>query len=244
MKVYILRSGTIRPPVNRMLPGSRVTLPVWYYLIEHPAQGLLLVDTGLGTQPLSPFLTRYYKPEPEGTVTAQLQALGFTPEAVDAVILSDLDFDHTGSLHELRGAKRFLVSQEDYYWTARNTFSRYQPRSLWENDIRFETYYLRPASWAPFHYALDLFGDESVVSVLTRGHTFGNCTTMLQWNGKKLLLAGNTLRSGKTMENDRVYHHSGQEKSVRWLRETAADPSCLGILATHDPAEQEHTIEL
>ena len=163
---------------------------------------------------------------------------------MDTVILSDLDFDHTGGLHELRSAKRFLVSQEDYYWTARNTFSRYQPRSLWESDICFETYYLRPAAWAPFHYALDLFGDESVISVLTRGHTFGNCTTMLQWNGKKLLLAGNTLLSGKSMENDRVFHHCGQEKSVRWLRENAAEQDCIGILATHDPAELERIIEL
>ena len=110
--------------------------------------------------------------------------------------------------------------------------------------FKLEAYYLRGVPWGPARYALDLFGDGSVVSVLTKGHTFGSCTTMLTWNGKKLLLAGNAVRSGRTFEDDRVYHRSEQEKTVRWLRETAGESNCLGILATHDPEEHERVIEL
>lgn len=67
---------------------------------------------------------------------------------------------------------------------------------------------------------------------------------MLQWNGRKLLLAGNAVRSGRTWEDDRVYHPSEQKMTVQWLQETARDPSCIGILATHDPNERERTIVL
>lgn len=137
-----------------------------------------------------------------------------------------------------------MVSEEEYFWTPRTVFAAYQPPSLWENDVKLEAYYLRGVPWGPARYALDLFGDGSVVSVLTKGHTFGSCTTMLTWNGKKLLLAGNAVRSGRTFEDDRVYHRSEQEKTVRWLRETAGESNCLGILATHDPEEHERVIEL
>ena len=44
---------------------------------------------------------------------------------------------------------------------------------------------------------------------------------------------------GKTPEDDREYHRSEREKSVRWLWETAAGPSCLGILATQEPEERD-----
>jgi len=244
MKIHILRCGTIRPRTGRSPLAARRTLPVWCYLIEHPAQGPVLVDTGLGAQPVSPFLERYYRPEPGEPITEKLSRMGIAPNELSAVILSDLDIDHTGGLHELRQAKRFLVSEEEYYWTARSAFSRFQPRALWENDVRFEAYYLRAAAWAPAWHALDLFGDGTVVSVLTKGHTFGCCTIMLQWHGKTLLLAGNAVRSGRTLENDRVYHPAEQEKTVRWLRAAAADPGCIGVLATHDPEEHERTIEI
>ncbi len=244
MKIHILRCGTIHVPDSRHPLAGRNALPVWCYLIEHPAHGYILVDTGLGMLPLPGHLSRHYRPEAEPTIAEQLEKRGVSPCDLSAVLLSDLDIDHTGGIHSLKEAKRFLVSEEEYYWTPRTVFSRRQPRSLWENDIRFEAYYLRGTSWAPAKYALDLFGDESVVSVLTHGHTFGNCTTLLRWNGKTLLLAGNTVRSGKTLEDDYVFHRYKQSKSVAWLRAERSKPECLGVLATHDSDERERVIEL
>ncbi len=244
MNIHILRCGTVRLPQGGGLLVRRVTLPVWCYLIDHPTQGLLLADTGVGTLPLPPQTERHFRPEPGPLIGDQLERLGLRPRELDAVILSDFDADHAGGVRALREAKRFLVSEEEYYWTARSTFSRYQPRSLWENDVRFEAYYLRAASWAPAQHALDLFGDGSVISVLTHGHTFGNCTLLLRWNGKSLLLAGSTVRCGRTLEDDRVYHRWRQDNSVRWLRSAAAEEGCLGVLATHDPGERERVIVL
>ena len=244
LRVHVLRSGTVRPPLRRGPLSPRADLPVWCFLIEHPAQGLILVDTGLGQQPLPAHLQRYYRPEPFPTAAQRLSALGIRPEELSAVLLSDLDIDHTGGIRDLRGARRFLVSEEEYYWTGRTVFARRQPRALWENDIRFEAYYVRAAAWAPAQHALDLFGDGSVVSVLTPGHTFGNCTTMLTWNGSRLLLAGNAVRRGRTLEDDTVYHHFRQDKTVAWLRETSAAPDCLGVFATHDPDLSETVLEL
>ena len=243
MSIHILRCGTIHLPKSRMPLSKRITLPVWCYLIEHPTHGPILVDTGLGTLPLPLHLERHYRPEPGMGIAEQLKKRGIEPRDLDMVLLSDLDIDHTGGIHALKEAKRFLVSEEEYYWTGWTVFARRQPRSLWENDVKFEAYYLR-AGIGPAWHSLDLFGDESVISALSHGHTFGNCTTILQWNGKKLLLAGNAVRSGRTLEDDYVYHRYQQDKTVQWLREMQSDPSCAGILATHDPDEWERVIML
>ena len=244
MNVHILCCGTIRVPQSRNPLAQRIVLPVWCYLIEHPVHGPILVDTGLSDQPLPANLQRYYHLTPGPLITEQLNKHGIAARDLTAVILSDLDPDHTGGLQSLRDAKRVLVSEEEYYWTARSVFARRQPRSLWEETLGLEAYYLRGVSWGPAKHALDLFGDESVFLILTHGHTFGNCTTMLQWNGKKLLLAGNAVRSGRTLEDDYVYHPHQQVKTIQWLRQMREDSACIGILTTHDPKESEHKIEL
>lgn len=244
LSVHILRCGTIHLPRDRFSLTGRITLPVWCYLIEHPLHGRILVDTGLGTLPLPSHLQRYYRPEPYPTVAGQLAERGIRPAHLDMVLLSDLDPDHTGGLHTLAGARRFLVSEEEYYWTCRHAFSRRQPSNLWDGHVTLSPYYLRGTTLGPANHSLDLFGDGSVTSVLTHGHTFGNCTTLLQWNGRKLLLAGNAVRSGKTLAEDYVYHRYQQNKTLLWLRQMAADSACVAILATHDPEEQERTILL
>ncbi len=244
MKIHILRCGTIHIPKSLNPLTGRITLPVWCYLVEHPVHGYILVDTGLGTMQLPGHLKRHYQPKADPTILEQLKKRGVSPCDLNMVLLSDLDIDHTGGIHTLKEARRFIVSEEEYYWTARTVFSRRQPRSLWESNIKLEAYYLRGTGWGPAKHALDLFGDGSIVSVLTHGHTFGNCTTMLRWNGKTLLLAGNTVRSGKTLENDYVFHHYQQDKSVQWLRTERAKAGCLGVLATHDTEERERVIEL
>lgn len=244
MTVHILRCGTIRVPRGHSPFAQRQELPVWCYLVAHPAHGPILVDTGLGTLPLPGRLRRYYDPDPQPTVAEQLARLGIRPADLAMVLLSDLDVDHTGGLHTLTAAPRFLVSEEEYYWTCRRAFSRRQPGSFWDGHVHLETYYLRGTTLGPAKHSLDIFGDGSLTSVLTAGHTFGCCTTLLRWNGKTLLLAGNAVRDGRTLKDDYVYHPYQQEKTVRWLRTFRDDPSCLGILATHDAGETERIIRL
>jgi glyoxylase-like metal-dependent hydrolase (beta-lactamase superfamily II) len=243
MRIHICGCGTICVPRRGFL-SQRVDLPVWCYLIEHPAHGLLLVDTGLGTEPLPAQLRHYYRLSAGPPVTEQIRRLGYAPGDLSAVILSDLDIDHTGGLRALGNIRRVLVSEEEYYWTSRSAFARRQPRFLWEDATGLEKYFLRGVSWGPARHAFDFFGDGSVISVLTHGHTFGNCTTLLQWNGKKVLLAGNAVRSGQTLEDDYVFQPDQQRKTVQWFREMQGDPACVGILATHDAGETERTIVL
>ena len=73
MTVHILRCGTVRLPRRGGPFAGRETLPVWCYLIEHPTRGLLLVDTGLGEDPLPPALRR---PEHSGCKTPETIVFG------------------------------------------------------------------------------------------------------------------------------------------------------------------------
>ena len=244
MIIHILRCGMISlPDKGRWLHG-RKRLPVWSYLIEHPQQGLILVDTGLGKLPLPVHLQYYYRQHSDILIDEQLQKLGVFPADINAVMLSDLDPDHTGGLYLLKEAKHFFVPEEEYFWTGRTTFALRQPKKLWENVVPLERYYVRGTGFGPAKRSYDFFGDGSVQAVLAIGHTFGNCVTVLQENGKKLLLAGNAISSGKTLDDDYVYHPAQQKKTKAWLKDFAADPSCVGILATHDEYETERVITL
>ena len=106
--------------------AERVTLPCYCYLVEHP-KGLFLVDAGIGRvfSPEGAYdavaakallgapLSSYLRPcvASGQSIGEQLSARGLSPKDLDLVIITHLDADHVGGLHELRGAKRFLLPE-------------------------------------------------------------------------------------------------------------------------------------
>ncbi|MCT6593266.1 MBL fold metallo-hydrolase, partial [Pantoea dispersa] len=71
--------------------------------------GLIIVDTGLGTQDLrhpdrrlSGFFRALYniRYNEQLSALAQIQLLGFRPEDVRHIILTHLDFDHAGGISD------------------------------------------------------------------------------------------------------------------------------------------------
>src|SRR3954454_2491602 len=80
-------------------------------LVETPASGLVLVDTGLGTAdhraPSSrlgvAFARGYARPRPEPALAAveQIRAAGLDPADVRHVVLTHLDIDHVGGLSDV-----------------------------------------------------------------------------------------------------------------------------------------------
>ena len=278
MKIHILRCGEIRvsstvPFGNAISAVStarqlaepdkkRVTLPVFAYLIEHP-KGLLLVDTGWCREispegvydaaavkkVLSAPLAAFYRPTlPAGeAIHEHLAARGLAPADLDCVILTHLDPDHVAGLRHLRGAKRIVLPEDEYFWNCRAVYKARQPQELWIHEP-IERLYYRGAADAPNRWAIDLFGDESVLLVNVPGHTDGQAAVLLRQGGKFVLLAADAAFSPRNWRESITpgfgFDRQQQLKSLRWIAAKAADPGCAAVLCSHDPGVQPHTIEI
>lgn len=98
------------PGAEMGMDGNRVTVPIPFYVIEHP-DGVALFDCGLPaamcdreegylkalqTQDLDVSLT------PEETLTAHLERLDIDPASVRYAVISHLHFDHAGACANCR----------------------------------------------------------------------------------------------------------------------------------------------
>lgn len=278
MKIHVLHCGTIcvsnTVPYGNGIslkntslqlltsPGRRVTLPVCVYLVEHP-KGLLLVDTGWCRE-ISPegvydekavkrvlpgYLAAFYRPSlPSGmAVHEQMAAMGIRPEDLEYVILSHLDPDHVAGLRHVSRAGHILVPEDEYFWNCRSVYKARQPQSLW---IKYpiERPYYSGSPLGPNHWAIDLFGDESVQLVNVPGHTDGQAATLLRGKDRFAVLAADAAFSRRNWEEGITpgfgFDRGRQQKSLAWLKRMADDPGCAAILCSHDPDVEPRTIEI
>ena len=273
MKLHVLRCGTVSLPESAAFGGKpgglrrlltregRVELPVFCYLVEH-RHGLILVDTGLSRemspagvydkkaaeQALTPQLAAFYRPRvPMGmTAAEQLADRGILPQDLDLVILTHLDPDHVAGLSGLRGAKKILLPEDEYFWSCRTVYKRRQPWKLWMDADITHVFY-RGSSLGPNRWAIDVFGDESLQLVNVPGHTDGQCAVILREGARFVILAADAAFSPRNWREDSVpgfgFDRDLQRRSLRWLAEMEKDPGCAAILCSHDPAVEAQVME-
>ena len=232
---------------------NQVILPVSTYLIEHP-KGLILIDTGWDTDMRSNQIKNLGKLHhminkailPKGqAINEQLNRMGILPKDIDYLILTHLHSDHVSGLKLVREAKNILVSEEELK-AARKDKLRYI-HHMWE-DVNLKTFHMSPSNYGPQNRSFDLFGDDSVVFVHTPGHSKGLVSTIIQRNGKYVLLAADTGYAKKSWEQMILPGVSVNKKqliqSLQWVKEMASNPNCIEALANHDADIKPHTIKL
>lgn len=186
---------------RRLKNDARIWLPVSAYLVEHP-KGLFLVDAGLprtvsptGIEDRAAQLRMFGRGwytlvhsvvEPGQSIGEQLAARGIRPQDLDYVLFSHLDPDHIAGISEVRGAKRLLVAEEEYFWSCRVNL-RYTSRRLWMDEPP-ERFWYRVNHIGPESRSYDLFGDDSVHLVHVAGHTEGMFATLIRSGSRYVLL--------------------------------------------------------
>ena len=241
------------PASRAMTPlRERVELPVCCFLIEHP-RGLVLLDTGL-SRDISPKgvysagdaatvmslpLSSFYRPcLPAGqAIHEQLDALGLRPGDLDLVLLSHLDADHVCGLRHLEGARHVMCAQEDYWWSCRTVYKLRQPKRLWLSR-ELETFWYKGSAIGPTLWTHDLYGDGSFMLIHLPGHTEGQFGLLLENGGRRLLLTADAAFRRENWQElvapGYGFNPEAQLKSLKWIREKSLEPSCLGVLASHD----------
>ena len=127
-----------------------VEFPALAYVLERP-DGLIVVDTGLGSHVTAPRRLRGFPPAPTPgrELGEQMREHGLDPADVDTVILTHLDWDHTGGLHHFPRARVLVHRPEHDFARTRMGRMRYRPE-LWPRDFAPSLYDLAPEPFGPF----------------------------------------------------------------------------------------------
>lgn len=161
------------PGAGLGMPGERVSVPVPFYVIEHP-NGVAVFDCGLHADMMQaddPYRRRLRSQKmdvslsPEETVTRSLERLDIDPADVRFAVLSHLHFDHTGGLNELPNATMVVQAKEWRAGADDELAGRYfLPRRFFDlgHDVR------------QVEGEHDLFGDGSITLLPSYGHTPGH----------------------------------------------------------------------
>ncbi len=159
----------VRPAEETGTGSSRVE-PCLGYLVEHP-DGLLLMDTGMGTHPE---VDAYYRPRRRSLPTALADA-GARVEDVALVVNCHLHFDHCGGNPQLPG--RPILTQRAELAAARGT-DYTLPELVDAPGLRYE----------------QLDGEaEALPGVLvlpTPGHTVGHQSLVVRRDDGTVVVAG------------------------------------------------------
>lgn len=235
VKFYVMNCGNMITPEGNVLAALNTTMlklviPVPAYLLVYPEQGIVLIDTGFNYDHIPDEMKADIAWSPLMKISEQIRKLGYGPEDVKHVILSHLHFDHAGQMEDFPNALFHMRKSE---WEDALPPSR--------SDYFKEDY--RKAQFFQFEYIpegmeYDVFGDGTVISIPTPGHSKGHSSFIISLrNSGRFLLTMDAAHIHQYMEDTRFFADSkdveGCVKSIEKLKELKKE--CDHIIYGHDP---------
>lgn len=264
MRVHHLNCGTLEPLGGRYLGGARglscpVTLMSRCLLIEGD-DGLVLVDTGIGTQAvarpreiLGRTFTTVYRPRLDLAETAvrQVAALGYAAGDVRHIVLTHLDVEHAGGLTDFPDARVHVYAGE--LEAARRPLTlaerhRYRP-ALWSHGPRWMEHDIDGERWHGFESVRGL--PEGLLLIPLTGHTRGHAGVAVPADGGWLLHAGDAffdrrqVETGRCTPGLRILQNLAQADRTTRLHNIErlrrlADGGNATVLSAHDALAPAH----
>jgi glyoxylase-like metal-dependent hydrolase (beta-lactamase superfamily II) len=179
-------------------PG-KINIPVPVYLIDHP-KGRVLFDTGIHPHTQTDVAGRIgdlandfevtFRPGEE--VAARLETLQIDAGDVEFIINSHLHWDHPGGNETVPNAKVVIQQRE---WEAGHL-----PEKMESNSFNPKDYDLGHQMML-IDGEHDLFGDGSIVTVPTYGHTPGHQSLRVRLDSGDFVLTADACYFKETLEN-------------------------------------------
>jgi N-acyl homoserine lactone hydrolase len=230
--------------------SERVPFPIPAYLVEHPAAGPILIDTGfhasVAVKPqanLGRLNARFFRSlemQPDQAAAAQLRARGIHPADVKVVVMTHLHTDHASAIVDFPDAT-FVVSAAE--WAAASEGGPLHGYVKRQFDHGFDWRLLDfegpgAQSFSGFARAFDLFGDGSVRAVYTPGHTLGHMSVVLRTARGEVLVAADAIFLARTLAESHLPHRVQDEhlfrRSLREIRQYATETPDALIVPGHD----------
>ena len=230
-------------------PRSKfVSLPIPAFLVEHPEQGPVLIDTAFDasvrddpSRSLGRVGSRIFSLihiSSAGVVPEQLRARGIDPADVRTVVMTHLHFDHASGIGQFPQAE-FVVERREHAAVKAGILKGYVPSHVEGARWRLLDLDDVPAAEG-FDHVHDLFGDGTVRLAFTPGHTDGHCSDLLRTESGPVLLAADAAYARRTIEERWVpltvagkvsEYRDSLERIAAW---TAANPDAP-VICGHDP---------
>lgn len=206
MRVHHLNCGCMCPLGGALFDGFSKGLTAQLVchclLLETDQHGLVLVDTGFGTEDVrrpGDRLSRFFRVlnniqlEPRYTALEQLRQLGFDAGDVRHIVLTHLDFDHAGGLSDFPAAQVHVLQREMDAARATRSFighNRYRHRQ-WDEVRNWQFYEPGGDLWFGFQAVRELRGLPPEIQLIPlTGHTHGHSGVAVQTDSGWLLHAG------------------------------------------------------
>jgi glyoxylase-like metal-dependent hydrolase (beta-lactamase superfamily II) len=274
MRAHHLNCGTMCPHCERFyqgrIDGRPGGLEAWmrparfvaHCLLLETNDGLVLVDTGLGTADLANpkrlggVFNVALRPRlsPDETALAQVRAKGFSPADVRHIVVTHLDLDHAGGLADFPHAQVHVFHREHDAATAPTWRERMRYLGAqWAHGPRWVRHEVDGERWHGFERvrAIPGLGDD-VLMIPLHGHTRGHCGVAVKGDDGWLLHAGDAYFFHGEMEPERpcpaglrmfqtiVEMRRGERlRNQQRLRELANGSSDVRVFCAHDPVEFE-----
>jgi glyoxylase-like metal-dependent hydrolase (beta-lactamase superfamily II) len=265
MKVHHLNCGSMCPIGRRLINGEGGWLAsshlCCHCLLIEGRNGLILVDTGLGTGDVSrpsrlgaPF-NMLVRPRllMQETALHQIRELGLDPRDVRHIVATHLDLDHVGALSDFPQAEVHVFARElDAAMTRPSLLEkgRYIP-AQWAHGPKWATHTVDGERWKGFEAIRALPGtDEEVLLVPLPGHTRGHCGVAVRGDEGWLLHCGDAYFYRSEMDADphctlgldlfqRIVQMDGASRlanqvRLRQLKQAHGD---ITLFCAHDPIE-------
>jgi glyoxylase-like metal-dependent hydrolase (beta-lactamase superfamily II) len=234
---------------------------VCHCLLVETDKGLVLIDTGFGTQDylhpqtrLGRLFSKMSAIQFDFTLTAvaQIQQLGFQPSDVKHILVSHLDLDHAGGISDFPQATIHILSSE---YNAAQKLSmmnklRYRPQQF-KNHRHWN--FLEPKngeSWFNFHkvQGFHMFNDEILLIPLL-GHTTGHCGIAIKQHNGWVFFCGDAYYSHLELDPnhklplldklERLFaeNNTARLKTLSEIQRLAHNEPRIEIICAHDPVE-------
>lgn len=266
MKIHHLNCGTLCPAPASLIHGQgglgHGRLVCHCLLIESP-EGLILVDTGLGTDDVaSPHhrlglvFTTVVAPklELEETALHQVRALGFAASDVRHIVATHADLDHIGGISDFPGATVHLYKKEhDVITGPRRGRERLRYRECqWGPDTKWEAHETSGERFEGFDAVHPIAGLDDVLMVPLVGHTKGHAGVAVHTSDGWILHAGDAYFHRAQLDPYKPYipvglglfqrfvdtDHRDRVNNQERLRTLRAERGTeIQIFCAHDPME-------
>lgn len=170
------------------------TAPVTVYVLEHPDQGLLLIDAGFGRRTVADpkdlpgkLMTNLLDLEMGTPIADALADMGKAPEDVKHVFLTHLHTDHAAGVEDLPEAQIWTNEPGWEHAQKRRLVHAMDPRAY---EGRTPVFFEDQGKLGPFPSHHDLFGDGSIIALPTPGHTAGHTSFLVNLREGSWLLTG------------------------------------------------------